>query len=135
MRYLLIGLTDTDGKFLLIYPPEIQSSGYQSEDLTFKTAPISNPFNFVAFGDTRTDSAAHQMVVNAIIDHHPDFALNVGDLVGNGTYITMWNTFFNIEKDLMKNTPYMPIVGNHEHPEDNACKFYYLFALPNNEKW
>lgn len=111
------------------------STGYNSGDHTFKTAPGVGVNSFVAFGDNRTDSSAHQNVVNTMLTYAPDFVLNTGDLVYDGTEITQWNTFFNIEKNLMVNTPYMPAVGNHEDPEETECRFYYLFELPPNEKW
>jgi len=111
------------------------STGYISGDHTFKTAPLTGNFVIAAFGDNRSDSLAHQEVVNAMLTYTPDFVLNTGDLVYDGKEITQWNTFFNIEKNLMANSPYMPVVGNHEDPEDEECKFYYLFELPGNEKW
>ncbi len=111
------------------------SSGYISQDLTFRTVPESEVIRFVAFGDNRTDSSAHQQVVNQILNQNFDFAVNTGDLVADGIDIRKWNTFFNIEENLIKNFSYMPIVGNHEQPEDDGSKFYYLFSLPHNEKW
>jgi hypothetical protein len=111
------------------------STGYISGDNTFKTAPIGSPFTFAVFGDNRSDSSAHQVVVNTMLNYSPDFVLNTGDLVSDGTQIIEWNTFFNIEENLLRNSPYMPAVGNHEDPENIECRFYYLFELPNNEKW
>lgn len=111
------------------------STGYDSGDNIFKTAPQEDPFTFAVFGDNRSDSSAHQAVINAMLNYSPDFVLNTGDLVSDGKQIIEWNTFFNIEKNLLRNSPCMPAVGNHEDPEDIECKFFYLFALPNNEKW
>lgn len=113
----------------------LTSTGYESQLYTVKTAPTNDTFSFVIFGDTRTDSGAHQRVVNAILQYNPAFVIHTGDLVADGKNISQWNTFFNIEKELMANSPFISAVGNHEDPEDPETKYYYLFAMPGNEKW
>ncbi len=100
---------------------------------SFKTAATSSePFTFCVFGDTRTDSVAHQSVVDRIVAIEPNFVLHTGDLVYNGYSLDDWNTFFNIEKNLMNSIPFMPSIGNHEVP---STIYLELFYLPGNEKW
>jgi len=51
--------------------------------------------------------------------------------------MSLWDTFFNTTKELIKGVPYYPELGNHE---GNSQNYYDLFYLPigggsNNEEW
>ncbi len=104
---------------------------------TFKTAPNSEQsFRFVAYGDSRSNPAVHETVVNAIIRNHPDIVLHTGDLVGVGEkQESWWPEFFEPARSLMHHTPVFPILGNHEYFYSGRSWFSSLFALPNNEQW
>ena len=101
---------------------------------TFRTAagPDQANFNFVVFGDTRSNPEVHQSVVNRIIQMKPDFALHVGDLVGDGSLPAEWETFFQVEEPLMANVPLYPVLGNHE---GNSPLYFDAFFLPGRERW
>jgi hypothetical protein len=100
---------------------------------SFKTAVTGRePFTFCVLGDTRTDSTVHRSVVNRIAAIAPDFMLHVGDLVYSGSSSEDWNAFFEVQKDLMHSTPFMPSIGNHDWP---FTTYHELFCLPGNEKW
>lgn len=115
------------------YNYQILGSGYSTPVYTFRTAPEgADSIVFVVYGDTRSDSAAHQMVVNAIMESNPQFVINTGDLVYNGGNLGEWYTFFNIEKELLHEAPLMPCLGNHDYPPDN---YFSLFYLPENEEY
>ena len=102
------------------------SDGYNSADASFKTAVQGcQPFEFVVFGDTRSDHGAHRAVVAEIIRNNPDFVLNTGDLVNDGYCLDDWRAFFGIERNLMKNAPYMPVIGNHEENSPYYFSFFY----------
>jgi len=75
---------------------------------------IGMPVNLVLFGDTRTNDEAHQMVVNAIRQEAPALVLHSGDLMASGAEVDQWQRFFEIEADLLANTFFYPIFGNHE---------------------
>jgi len=99
----------------------------------FRTAPITHePFRFVAYGDSRTNHAVHQSVVNAILRANPRFVINTGDLVSDGTRMDHWDDFFKVTGDLMMRVPYWPVLGNHEK---NAVHYYDHFALPGIERY
>ena len=97
-----------------------------SAKASFKTAPTGDtPFYFVAYGDNRTRPEVHQRVVNAIVAHGiPDMVVQSGDLVADGDDNILWATFFDIEKDLLRQTAFFPALGNHEH---NSRQFYEFF--------
>ncbi len=90
------------------------------------------PFNFVTIGDTRNRHDVHGEILNKIMDKNPRFIVNSGDLVRNGRAIEDWEAFFKVSKELMRNTPYYPVLGNHEK---DSPYYYDMFDLPNNEKY
>ncbi|MEE9616157.1 MAG: metallophosphoesterase family protein [Anaerolineae bacterium] len=120
------------------YHYRVESSGVPlSEDgyeTIFRTAadPDQDSFTFVAFGDTRTQHQFHQAVVERIVEAQPDFVLHTGDLVAMGSASPHWETFFEIEWELMARVPLFPALGNHEV---NHSRYFDLFYLPGNERW
>ncbi len=109
----------------------LSGDGYET---TFCTAagPDQDSFTFVAFGDTRTQHQFHQAVVERIVEAEPDFVLHTGDLVAMGSISPYWETFFEIERELMARAPLFPALGNHEV---NHSRYFDLFYLPGNERW
>ena len=100
---------------------------------SFKTFPRGiEPFRFVTLGDTRSRHDIHKTIVDSIMVLDPLFIVNTGDLVSNGDNINDWEKFFSVNQDLMRKTPYFPVLGNHE----NDSKYYYdFFDLPGNERY
>ncbi len=83
---------------------------------SFVTAPLpGESFSFVVMGDSRTGHTDHQLVADSIISGgYPDLLFNTGDMVESGKNQEMWQTFFSIEEDLLRNTVFTPAYGNHE---------------------
>ena len=92
----------------------------------------STPFNFVAIGDSRNRHDIHAEIVSKIMEKTPRFVINSGDLVANGRSIGDLEAFFKVNNKLMKNTPYYPVLGNHEK---DSPYYYDFFDLPNNERY
>jgi hypothetical protein len=113
---------------------------------SFRTAPTAGvAFNFVVYGDSRWNHAAHQTVVNAIRTVKPSFVLHTGDLVTWGDDPDSWNAFWGVvappegEQSLGGNAPIFPAIGNHEYRKvlggygDEAIVSYCsYFVLPPN---
>lgn len=100
---------------------------------TFTTFPEkTDSFSFIVFGDTRSDSAAHQSVINRMAAHEFEFILHSGDLIHHGDRSDEWRTFFNIEDTLLQSKHFMPTIGNHEKP---FWQYDTLFALPEPEDY
>ena len=99
----------------------------------FTTYPAGlEPFHLVVVGDTRSDHDTHQAIVNQIVKEEPLLVINTGDLVSNGLNMDDWKEFFRINRALMRNVPYYPVLGNHE----NDSPFYFdFFTLPQNERY
>jgi len=106
-----------------------------SGDALFPT-PVGpdRPFRVVVFGDNRSDSTAHQSVVNQIllVSPQPGLVINVGDLTYSGS-ISEYQTFFNIERRLIDHVTEFPSLGNHD--VDSINNWTRFFSLPNNERW
>jgi hypothetical protein len=93
---------------------------------SFKTAPPPDqPFNFVLYGDNRTRHDVHKNVMAQLLKHGiPDFVIQTGDMVEDGSNNALWPIFFDIERDLLRQTAFFPSLGNHER---NAQDYYDLF--------
>ncbi len=95
--------------------------------------PTSPPsLTFAVLGDTRTQHEVHRRVVERLLAAAPDFVLHTGDLVADGNDPALWETFFEIERDLLTRVPFYPALGNHE---GNSPLYFEHFDLPGNERW
>ena len=101
--------------------------GHSEATGTFRTAPAAGAaFQFVAYGDTRTRHDVHGKVVEAILKYAaPDFIVQTGDMVADGSDSSLWPTFFDIERQLLRKAAYFPALGNHER---NDSFFYQFFG-------
>lgn len=86
---------------------------------SFWTAPdpaSTTAFDFLAFGDTRTNHDDHRKVIRTILedDPLPRFMLHTGDFGEVGGNLDDWQAFFEIEGPLMAHAPFYGVPGNHE---------------------
>jgi hypothetical protein len=110
------------------YAYTVTESGKTTPRSTFLTAaPRLQPFHFIAYGDCRTQPERHAAVIARMMTFHPDFVLQTGDLVANGTNEAHWDLFWPVAEPLMRNTAYYPALGNHE--KEGAPYFKY-FGVP-----
>jgi 3',5'-cyclic AMP phosphodiesterase CpdA len=87
----------------------------------------SEPYSFLVYGDNRTRHDVHRRVIAEVMKHGiPDFVLQTGDMVENGNDSSQWPVFFDIEKDLLRQTAFFPALGNHER---NTHYFKDIFQL------
>ncbi len=115
------------------YSYDVLRDGSEYGKGTFKTFPEKiEPFSFVVYGDTRSDPVIHQKIVDLAIKEKPRLVINTGDLVASGLEIDDWEIFFDVNRQLMKNVPYYPVLGNHEKDADYYFEF---FNLPGNERY
>lgn len=101
---------------------------------TFTTAPEDDrAFSFVIYGDNRSNPYAHAAVVAAIRKTPHDFLVHSGDLVYDGSQLTLWNEFFSIERELLRDRCIFPAIGNHEiamPTSDGALRYARMFRVP-----
>ena len=107
---------------------EYDVAGQDAGKGSFKTPPIgAGPYQFAVYGDVRTRHDVHRKVMSAVVAHGiPDFVLHTGDLVADGEDTSQWSTFFDIEKELLRQTAFFPSLGNHERNSRNYYDFLQL---------
>ncbi|MCP4746239.1 MAG: hypothetical protein GY874_08875 [Desulfobacteraceae bacterium] len=103
-----------------------------------------NSFSFAVYGDTRpgdnqTDHY-HREVIDQILQHSPDFAIILGDMVDDGSQPDLWREFFGIEAELFRKTAVYPVIGDNDHATGEGlfasyfpgfAKGYYTFVWGN----
>ena len=115
------------------YEYDILRDGTDKGKGKFKTYPNEiTPFKFVVLGDTRSNPVIHSKIVDLIIDEDPLFVINTGDLVSNGRDIKNWESFFKVNKEMMKTIPYYAVLGNHEK---DSPYFYDFFPPPGDKNY
>jgi len=110
---------------------EYDVPGTQGLTASFTTAPVAGgSFHFVVYGDNRTRDDVHRKVVAAVLKSGvPDFIVQTGDMVPDGFDSSYWPVFFDIERDLLRQTVFFPALGNHER----GCRYFYdFFQLSNS---
>ncbi|MCK5330866.1 MAG: metallophosphoesterase [Candidatus Marinimicrobia bacterium] len=111
----------------------LSSTGEIGTDHTFSTAKFSTePFTFVAYGDTRTSDFLRGRVASRIIEINPDLVFNTGDLVENGENTDLWRKWFTTNQILLEDRPFFIALGNHEQ---NATVYFNYWHFPGNEQW
>jgi len=123
------------------YQVEIKAglSSRKSEVGEFWTASSDlERFVFDVYGDTRTYSDRHRMVIQAMAHDHPRFVVHTGDLVESGGVEALWDDrFFRAISSLADDAPFLTVLGNHEQ---NSPQYYEGFSLPpgggrGNKEW
>jgi len=95
---------------------------------SFSTAaPPGHPFRFVAYGDNRTQPQVHATVLERMHLFQPDFIVQTGDQVANGTSEEQWDEFWQIAGKALSETAYYPSLGNHEK---SGAPYFRYFAVP-----
>jgi hypothetical protein len=104
---------------------------------SFRTAAAATaPYQFLVYGDTRTRHDVHRHVVEAILKNGiPDFILQTGDMVENGSDSSLWPIFFDIEKDLLRQAAFFPVLGNHERNSHDFYEFFQAAAPYSSFNW
>ena len=100
---------------------------------TFTTAPPDashDPVTFLAYGDNRTDGAAHERVVHAMERERSDFLIHTGDFVDAGGGDAYWQSFFDIEGPLLAGRCLFAAVGNHELASDREAVHFERYFGP-----
>jgi 3',5'-cyclic AMP phosphodiesterase CpdA len=118
------------------YTYEVLVPGSPGEKGEFVTAPDDasrDPFRFVVYGDSRTGDSAHAAVVNAIRAVAPDFLVNTGDYVQDGDNGPEWQTFFDIERPLLRDECLFACVGNHELYDNGGALFTRYLSPASSE--
>ncbi len=101
----------------------------QTDTAQFKITPASDTatVRILAYGDSRSDPAVHERIVNRALEYKPEIALHTGDLVADGKILFLWEPeFFTPAADLLKQVPIYPVLGNHERESGHYYQFFPL---------
>ncbi len=88
--------------------------------------------SIIIYGDSRTDTATHQKIVNRIMENNPAIVFHTGDLVEDGDKPEDWVVFNRVTADLRKKAEFFPVLGNHEK---DSPLYFNNFQLPDNSRW
>jgi uncharacterized protein (TIGR03437 family) len=98
---------------------------------TFRTAPASGPFRFIAFGDSGLGTPEQLKLAVLMNDEPANLILHVGDLAyESGTYQEFLDQHFAYYAAMLQRLPFFPVPGNHEYYTDNAAPYLALHAPP-----
>jgi hypothetical protein len=101
----------------------------------FATAPEpgdGGAVSILVYGDNRTNSGDHALVVRAAAAERVPLALHTGDMVMDAKDPVLWRQWFLVESDLLSHTPFIAAVGNHELTDDGVAysKYFQRRGLP-----
>lgn len=116
------------------YRVEIGDKSWQGELATAPEVGAAVPFSFIVLGDSRSNAEAHRRVIERVSQEVPDFILGTGDMVDEGARQDQWQTFFDVERELLADNVYFPSVGNHDRQGRGRTADTYrsFFSVPDN---
>ncbi len=96
----------------------------------------STAFSFAVLGDVQGKGLSEKWKKTAdwLAERKPAFWIPVGDLVDKGLKPEQWDAFFADGSSLLKASPIIPVIGNHEcyfekAPEQFPSLFYERFPI------
>jgi len=94
----------------------------------------TNDFNFVVYGDSRTNFDISQKIVQLIdtYDDSLDLIFHTGDIVTFGYRIDEWERYFSILKIIK--TPIYFAVGNHDTNQNEDASNFIRYAKPPDDQ-
>lgn len=122
------------------YHYEIQNAGMFGRRVglsgphEYKTPAVrGTPFRFLAFGDSGVGGHAQAIVAGRMADEKPDLVIHVGDLIyPAGETQSYPSNFYEPNAALVRSTPFMPTLGNHDVATDKGAPLLDEFVLPRN---
>jgi len=113
---------------------QVQSGNDTSIAFPFTTAvEADTDFSFVVYGDSRSCPGDHGAIVNAIAREHPLFTVHLGDMVENELCTRQWLDFFRVENQLIRTSPEVPVIGNHETMLGSSAPFRRYWHTPDHD--
>ena len=100
-------------------------------EFNFRTAPASGAFRFLAFGDSGGNTPEQFALRDLMKQDKAALALHTGDVVYPfGSHQTYQSYYLDVYRDLMKQIPFYPAVGNHDIELDGGAPYLAVHALP-----
>jgi len=109
------------------------SEPWESEDYTFKTAPVKGEqktsFKFVTLNDVQGSYETFEKAVQMVKKENVDLILYLGDFTRSGSQ-PEWDLWFKCGKEIFREVPLMSVRGNVD-----GTLYLDQFAFPGNERW
>jgi len=120
--YHLVELDNLEPDTMYYYLVEFEEVSSPEGDFAhfFRTIGSGRrPFTFAVLGDSSCGKDGfdleHQRVINSIMNYtYPEFLIMTGDLVMDGRKKEDWVSFFQVEREIIRNTPIYASRGNNE---------------------
>jgi hypothetical protein len=110
---------DSEVSYRVEGAPDVQGS--------FRNAPAPHAaFRVVVYGANRTNGGDHALVARAAAAEQARLAIHTGDMVINAADEQLWSRWFFEESDLLRHTPLITTVGNHEITDDGVSYARYF---------
>jgi hypothetical protein len=91
---------------------------------TVKRPHLADPLRLAVYGDTRSQSEPHQMVVDAVVAQGPDAVLVTGDMIDIAVHWDEWEEWADIEEKILESAFWIPVYGNHDTIEGGNGRPY-----------
>jgi predicted phosphodiesterase len=119
------------------YRYTVASAHGAKEDGAFTTAPADDDtgdVHFVLYGDSRGGTPTHELIVKRIASEQADFLVGTGDLVADGRNNAQWESYFDIEGELLRDHCLFTTIGNHELVEESGASFLRYFGTAEEQQ-
>jgi len=125
-----VAVTALDADTAYAYAVFVDGAAISDPHQLTTAVEAGQPFEFIVFGDTRSDHAMHAAVLESMQGVQARFLLHTGDLVSNGESEADWVQYFETAGATMASWPLYPVVGNHDEDDGAADLLAAAFALP-----
>lgn len=108
---------------------------YAGPEYRFRTLPDKRTtrFRMLVWGDSGRGDAAQYSLVPVMESMAPDFMIHVGDLIQTDGAPETFDPFYFVPyRNLLRNTPVWPVLGNHDVMTADGQPFLDAFLLPRN---
>lgn len=108
---------------------------YAGAEYRFRTLPDKRTtrFRLLVWGDSGRGDAAQYSLVPTMEAAAPDFMIHVGDLIQTDGAPETFDPFYFVPyRNLLRNTPVWPVLGNHDDLTADGQPFLDAFILPRN---
>ena len=126
------------------YHYRVVSSGSDSGDLSFRTAPLpGGRFAFVVAGDNKARpdyikgvhlgrSRVHARIIDLMVeDDKIRIFVDTGDIVDDSNPDANWSALYELRKKIFTNVAWFPAMGNHDFDDpDNGFNFQAYLNVP-----
>jgi len=111
----------------------VKSHDWKSKVYTLTTPKTNKPLKVIITGDVRPgwgEQSHHKLMSDLMLKEKAHIYILLGDIVHHGNELDLWEDYFSIDRELLRQTVFIPVIGNHDISyENNFNKFFGLTPL------